>query len=71
MRWLLNRQCPGFQGRPNKDPDTCYSFWVGASLAVCTPALPSEMLSKLTLAPGFSVLIRFGFSACLVTRLMF
>ena len=22
----------GFQGRPNKDPDTCYSFWIGATL---------------------------------------
>jgi len=24
----------GFQGRPNKDPDACYSFWIGASLFV-------------------------------------
>lgn len=31
-RWLLNRQEDGFQGRPNKPVDTCYSFWVGASL---------------------------------------
>ena len=22
----------GFQGRPNKDEDTCYSFWIGGSL---------------------------------------
>ena len=26
------KQDSGFQGRPNKDPDTCYSFWVGATL---------------------------------------
>ncbi|XP_054159504.1 geranylgeranyl transferase type-1 subunit beta-like [Oppia nitens] len=31
-RWCLFRQANGFQGRPNKDPDTCYSFWVGAAL---------------------------------------
>lgn len=31
-RWLLFRQVDGFQGRPNKPVDTCYSFWVGASL---------------------------------------
>lgn len=32
-RWLVLKQLPcGFQGRPNKDPDTCYSFWIGATL---------------------------------------
>ncbi|GBP07620.1 Geranylgeranyl transferase type-1 subunit beta [Eumeta japonica] len=31
-RWLVFRQIDGFQGRPNKPVDTCYSFWVGASL---------------------------------------
>lgn len=37
VQWLLNRQIPtsGFQGRPNKDADVCYSFWCGASLQVC------------------------------------
>jgi len=24
----------GFQGRPNKDSDTCYAFWVGATLRI-------------------------------------
>lgn len=33
-RWCLVRQKNGFQGRPNKPVDTCYSFWVGASLKV-------------------------------------
>merc|ERR1712065_129643 len=28
------RQQFGFQGRPNKKTDTCYSYWVGASLAM-------------------------------------
>lgn len=34
-RWAVNRQVNGgFQGRPNKDPDTCYSFWLGATLSI-------------------------------------
>ncbi|KAJ3450628.1 geranylgeranyl transferase type-1 subunit beta [Anaeramoeba flamelloides] len=32
--WLLRKQTIGFQGRVNKPPDTCYSFWVGASLEI-------------------------------------
>lgn len=32
LRWLMQRQATGFQGRPDKPPDTCYSWWVGASL---------------------------------------
>ena len=28
--------CAGFNGRCNKVADTCYAFWVGASLEVCT-----------------------------------
>ncbi|ELU05408.1 hypothetical protein CAPTEDRAFT_124709 [Capitella teleta] len=31
-RWCLLRQQSGFQGRPNKPVDTCYSFWVGGTL---------------------------------------
>ncbi|XP_050434574.1 geranylgeranyl transferase type-1 subunit beta [Adelges cooleyi] len=33
-RWAINRQTNGFQGRPNKEPDTCYSFWIGATLSI-------------------------------------
>ena len=33
-QWCLLRQQSGFQGRPNKPVDTCYSFWVGATLQV-------------------------------------
>ncbi|CAG8483829.1 2741_t:CDS:2 [Paraglomus brasilianum] len=32
--WLLSRQVSGFQGRANKPEDTCYSFWIGASLKI-------------------------------------
>lgn len=32
IRWCLQRQVGGFQGRTNKDPDSCYSFWVGGTL---------------------------------------
>jgi geranylgeranyl transferase type-1 subunit beta len=34
IKWCLDRQSTGFQGRPNKQPDTCYCFWIGASLEV-------------------------------------
>lgn len=34
VRWLLQRQQGGFQGRPHKDVDTCYSFWVFATLHI-------------------------------------
>ncbi|KAF9979172.1 Geranylgeranyl transferase type-1 subunit beta [Actinomortierella ambigua] len=33
IKWAIMRQTTGFQGRINKPTDTCYSFWVGASLA--------------------------------------
>lgn len=32
IRWCVARQGEGFQGRPNKIPDSCYSFWIGSSL---------------------------------------
>ncbi|XP_053694696.1 geranylgeranyl transferase type-1 subunit beta [Sabethes cyaneus] len=34
IRWLMFRQEGGFQGRPNKPVDTCYSFWIGATLKI-------------------------------------
>ncbi|KAJ3126124.1 Geranylgeranyl transferase type-1 subunit beta, partial [Physocladia obscura] len=37
VEWLLKRQNEvdgGFAGRPEKDSDTCYSFWIGASLEI-------------------------------------
>lgn len=33
-RWCLNRFDHGFAGRPNKDLDVCYSFWIGACLVI-------------------------------------
>lgn len=36
-RWCIMRQQSGFHGRPNKPVDTCYSFWVGATLEVQSP----------------------------------
>ncbi|KAG9393198.1 Prenyltransferase and squalene oxidase repeat [Carpediemonas membranifera] len=32
VEWLALRQVTGFQGRPNKLADACYTFWVGSSL---------------------------------------
>ena len=59
-RWCLRRQGrqfdrstglgEGFQGRPNKPEDTCYSFWVGATLALlgkldhCKPELARQFV---------------------------
>ena len=34
LRRCLQRQQSGFNGRPNKPVDTCYSFWLGASLTL-------------------------------------
>mmetsp|Transcript_772 Transcript_772/g.1187 ORF Transcript_772/g.1187 Transcript_772/m.1187 type:complete len:345 (+) Transcript_772:28-1062(+) len=34
LHWLMDRQISGFQGRPNKVADTCYSWWIGASLQI-------------------------------------
>lgn len=34
IRWCINRIDNGFSGRPNKDQDTCYSFWIGACLVI-------------------------------------
>lgn len=33
-RWLLFRLETGFNGRPNKPSDTCYSFWTGGALKI-------------------------------------
>eukprot|EP01135_Chromosphaera_perkinsii_P004220 Nk52_evm9s272 gene=Nk52_evmTU9s272 len=32
--WMRSRQSIGFNGRPNKIEDTCYAFWVGASMVL-------------------------------------
>lgn len=34
IEWCLARQVDGFQGRVSKPVDTCYSFWIGGSLAL-------------------------------------
>lgn len=61
VRWLLARQVSGFQGRINKDPDSCYSFWIGASLKtlgafdlIDKPTLVNFILSCQTKYGGFS-----------------
>ena len=32
IHWCVHRQVRGMQGRPNKDEDTCYSYWIGGTL---------------------------------------
>jgi geranylgeranyl transferase type-1 subunit beta len=34
IKWCLDRQLTGFQGRPNKLADVCYGFWIGGSLDI-------------------------------------
>lgn len=34
VRWICQRQLGGFQGRPGKVEDVCYSFWCAAALRV-------------------------------------
>ncbi|KAL0230110.1 hypothetical protein PCE1_003672 [Barthelona sp. PCE] len=36
-RWIMRRQCSlcgGFNGRPQKLPDSCYSYWLGACVQI-------------------------------------
>ena len=30
--WCISRQIFGYQGRTNKDADSCYSYWIGSTL---------------------------------------
>jgi len=32
IRWCMMRQGTGYEGRPNKPEDSCYSFWLGSTL---------------------------------------
>lgn len=32
LKWCIDMQGSGFQGRPNKPPDSCYSYWIGATM---------------------------------------
>jgi len=61
IHWCINRQISGFQGRINKPADTCYSFWIGATLTMLGvyenlveyPMLKSFILSCETSYGGF------------------
>jgi geranylgeranyl transferase type-1 subunit beta len=37
MIWTPTIYFLGFQGRPNKQDDTCYTFWIGAALRLLSP----------------------------------
>jgi len=34
IKWLIILQALGFCGRPNKDEDSCYTFWIGSTLEI-------------------------------------
>ena len=64
VQWCLSRQIEGIQGRTNKLEDTCYSFWIGASLNILDDAhklldknaLDDFVVDCQTLLGGFSKL---------------
>lgn len=45
-RWCLMRQDGGFQGRPGKPSDNCYSFWIGATLQLLNAGHLSDHASN-------------------------
>ena len=45
ISWLNQRQVGGFQGRTEKVPDVCYSFWCGASLYVSSTFIEATALT--------------------------
>lgn len=53
-RWCIMRQQSGFHGRPNKPVDTCYSFWVGATLEVRPPTPERDGRRSAALLPLWS-----------------
>ena len=75
-RWCLFKQEDGFQGRPNKDCDSCYSFWVGATLKLLNSydfvnfklnkqfilSTQEHVIGGLAKYPGVSSGIQFRFS---------
>eukprot|EP01059_Diplonema_ambulator_P007081 TRINITY_DN16611_c0_g1_i1.p1 TRINITY_DN16611_c0_g1~~TRINITY_DN16611_c0_g1_i1.p1 ORF type:complete len:315 (+),score=45.25 TRINITY_DN16611_c0_g1_i1:222-1166(+) len=45
-KWLVSRLTPtGFNGRPNKDADTCYTHWIGSALSLFPPPTPIDTAS--------------------------
>ena len=64
IHWCVHRQVGGMQGRPNKKEDTCYSYWIGGTLALLEQhdllnqtALFKYILQCETHMGGFSKLI--------------
>ena len=63
LEWLVSRQLMevnGFQGRINKVPDTWYSFWNTASLAILDPNYPKEFVHKESIEEFIDSCRRYG-----------
>ena len=43
LKWCMMRLKKGFHGRPQKDDDTCYTFWVGGALKLLTKEADFEV----------------------------
>lgn len=64
IHWCTHRQVGGMQGRPNKAEDTCYSYWIGATLTLLGKndlldheQLQNYVLSCQTKMGGFSKIL--------------
>ena len=45
LKWCIANQGSGFRGRPNKPEDSCYSFWIGASLRMIGEEIGEDVYS--------------------------
>ena len=46
LKWLVMRLNEGFHGRPNKDDDTCYTFWVGAAIKILSEENDAAIINQ-------------------------
>jgi len=56
LRWCVFRLHQGFQGRPNKRDDTCYSFWVSAAIRLLCNDLENDLQGQKAVTASFGKL---------------
>ena len=61
IQWCERRQSGGYNGRTNKDPDSCYSFWIGATLSMLGQFKYTDMMgTKSFLLDSCQYSMKFG-----------
>lgn len=53
--WSILKQSTGFHGRVNKDDDTCYAFWIGATLSVLLNLIINNKINCFILDVGLAL----------------